>query len=77
MPRPNRWSLFSRRVSVRPSGTKTITRCNANVGARKIKHAKTDTMHENNVHLLTEMTITYSAVAWWVSNFKGNVCEFQ
>ena len=35
-PRPNRWSLFSRMVSVRPS-QKTKTLCNANVVALKTK----------------------------------------
>ena len=38
-PRPNRWSLFSHRVSVHPSVTKTQTRYNANVGAQKTKHS--------------------------------------
>ena len=57
-PKPNRWSLFSRMVSVRPYVRKK-TRCNANVGARENKiRAKTDTMCEDNDHLL--------AMAWWV-----------
>ena len=38
-PRPNRWSLFSLMVSVRPSVTKTNKHYNANVGARKTKYA--------------------------------------
>ena len=41
--------------SVRPSITKTKSRCNGSVNSRKTK--TTDTMCENNDHLLT--------VAWW------------
>ena len=37
-PRPNRWSLFSCRLSVRPSVTKT-KRYNVNVGALKTKYS--------------------------------------
>ena len=46
-PRPNSWSLISRMVYVRTSIWKTKTSCNANA-----KQNRTDTMHENNDHLV-------------------------